>query len=288
MTHTSLGIPITAFLLAIYIWPNNYVPIRLNGSGSVGQRPTIFHPRDLLATPSTRSFVRVWWMAVIVRSQKYIAVVVLVNGGAWKFIDSEPLVVEWGSIVNDFKSAQFDLPELPNKLYLRLSIDKSTVVVVVPCHATCSHLNGRQRCQSSMSSCSCCSYSASSAIHFSSSSSAAFSRTQVSYRILTWLPVWQFYIANASLLVCPSTPRSSLVPVVCIVPCTVQCNCKFVLCKLHCELHESCWWWWLLFWAESGQTDELADGGHTKHCSVNSLVYSKAMQQHKWQKRRFQ
>lgn len=87
-----------------------------------------------------------------------------------------------------------------------------------------------------MSSSSCCSYSASSAIHFSSSSSAAFSRTQVSYRILTWLPVWQFYIANASLLVCPSTPRSSLVPVVCIVPCTVQCNCKFALCKLHCEL----------------------------------------------------
>lgn len=95
-----------------------------------------------------------------------------------------------------------------------------------------------------MSSSSSCSYSASSAIHFSSSSSAAFSRTQVSYRILTWLPVWQFYIANASLLVCPSTPRSSLVPVVCIVPCTVQCNCKFALCKLHCELHESCWWWW--------------------------------------------
>lgn len=47
-----------------------------------------------------------------------------------------------GSIVNDFKSAQFDSLELPNKLYLRFCGRRRA--------ATCPHLNsGRQRCQSS-------------------------------------------------------------------------------------------------------------------------------------------
>lgn len=47
-----------------------------------------------------------------------------------------------GSIVNDFKSAQFDSLELPNKLYLRFCGRRRA--------ATCPHLNGGpQRCQSS-------------------------------------------------------------------------------------------------------------------------------------------
>lgn len=134
-----LEIPIrtlaAAFSTEAFICPNNHnraFPIKWSWGCCTGQR-TNYVP-GFIAHP--RFVVDMVWPQKANRS----GVCVVVHRPT--SIESLLIQSTLGSIVNDFKSAQFDSLELPNKLYLRFCGRRRA--------ATCPHLNGGpQRCQSS-------------------------------------------------------------------------------------------------------------------------------------------